>query len=176
MNIFLYAFVSFILFWNTSTESHRGFLDNTLIKRVAQETGVPAIILKAIAACESGVGKKKIPWVWSLNCEGRSYYCNSQSEMKSKFIALLKSGKTNIDIGPLQINWRWHGKRFESIDEATNPYKNILLAASFLKDLHKEFGSWGKAVGAYHSRNKDKSKIYVALVVKQFKRMGIRVI
>ena len=55
-----------------------------------------------------------------------------------------------------------------------DPYQNMLLAARFLKELHKEFGSWGKAVGAYHSRNKEKSKVYTALIVKQFKRMGLR--
>ena len=174
MKIFWIMVMGPLFFWSLSSESHREFLENRLVDRISQEMGVPGTLLKAIACCESGVGKKKTPWMWTLNWGGRAFYCKSHPAMKLKLIALLNSGKINIDIGPLQINWKWHGKKFDSIEQAVDPYQNMLLAARFLKELHKEFGSWGKAVGAYHSRNKEKSKVYTALIVKQFKRMGLR--
>ena len=70
MKILWRVFMGILFFWSPSSESHRGFLENPLINRISQETGVPGIILKAIACCESGVGKKKTPWIWTLNCGG----------------------------------------------------------------------------------------------------------
>jgi hypothetical protein len=43
-----------------------------------------------------------------------------------------------------------------------NPERNALYAAHFLIELHREFGSWTEAAGAYHSRTPEHADRYKA--------------
>lgn len=129
-----------------------------LIPILAKETGVPASLLLAIAFVESGFD------AYALNHGGESLSFSSPGEALAYVEKQIKRGNTNIDIGCMQINWRAHRGPFESPKELLNPSQNIRYAATFLKSLYEEFGTWAKAVSAYHSRSPDKGKIYLLKV------------
>ncbi|MEM7090329.1 MAG: lytic transglycosylase domain-containing protein [Pseudomonadota bacterium] len=123
--------------------------------RAASRTeGVPLDVLRAIARVETGRTQDGTlhPWPWTVNVEGQGYWFTSEQEAKSYVLQIFKAGKRSFDVGCFQINYRWHGKAFRSIDAMFDPDENAAYAARFLKDLYTELGSWPDAAGAYHSR------------------------
>lgn len=106
---------------------------------------IPTGLLAAIAKTESSTR------TLAVNMGGKSVVASSISEAKSIIQQKLAEGVTNIDIGVMQLNYRWHGKKFADLDEMLNPQKNIAYAAKMLKDLKDQHGSWQLAIRYYHS-------------------------
>ena len=69
-------------------------------------------------------------------------------------------GVRSIDVGCMQINLRYHGEAFQTLDEAFDPLSNVAYAAAFLSDLKGEARSWTKAIGRYHSRHQRRGMEY----------------
>ncbi len=130
----------------------------------SQRTGVPLSVLKAISLTETGRkrGKAFRPWPWTVNMEGKGHWFESREAAKAYVDKEYARGARSFDIGCFQINYRWHGEAFASIDEMFDPVPNALYAARLLGQLHSELGSWGKAAGAYHSRTKELAERYQA--------------
>ena len=42
-------------------------------------------------------------------------------------------GVTNIDVGCMQLNYRWHNKFFSNLSEMINPIKNVDYGAKVFK-------------------------------------------
>lgn len=57
----------------------------------------------------------------------------------------------SVDIGLMQINWKFHGRHFDSMAELFEPDANIDYAARHLKALLEEHGDLEQAVAHYHS-------------------------
>jgi hypothetical protein len=133
----------------------------------AREYGIPQKIMEAIARTESGVTVDGafVPWPWTINVEGRGVRFTSQREALAYFKQHYGQGARNIDLGCFQINHRWHGAEFESVQSMLDPKTNARYAARFLKELHGEFGDWTRAAGAFHSRNEEFSTKYLARFV-----------
>ncbi|WP_254429580.1 lytic transglycosylase domain-containing protein [Ruegeria atlantica] len=131
-------------------------------RRAAQSQGVPLDVLRAIARVETGRLRdgQLEPWPWTINVEGQGYWFTSEFEAKSYVFDIFKAGKRSFDIGCFQINYRWHGKAFRSIDAMFDPDENATYAARFLNELYAELGSWPAAVGAYHSRTPSLANAY----------------
>ncbi|WP_170575306.1 lytic transglycosylase domain-containing protein [Ruegeria atlantica] len=131
-------------------------------RHAAKTEGVPLNVMRAIARVETGRLRdgRLEPWPWTINVEGRGFWFTSEFEAKSYVFNIFKAGKRSFDIGCFQINYRWHGKAFRSIDAMFDPDENATYAARFLKDLYVELGSWPAAVGAYHSRTPSLAKAY----------------
>lgn len=55
-------------------------------------------------------------------------------------------------VGYMQVIYRWHKTREEDLTEDTlkNPYVNIRVAISYVKELQERFGSMEKVLTAYH--------------------------
>ena len=148
------------------------------VKNASLQTSVPLDVLSAVALTETGMKTKNgyAPWPWSMNVEGKGYRYSSKAEAVQAGIQFLNAGKTSIDMGCMQMNWRWHQTRFSSsVANAFDPYMNVLQAASYLKENYKTHGNWNKAIGAYHSGTKYYADIYMAKValnrniaIKQF--------
>lgn len=130
----------------------------------AQQTGVPISVLKAISLTETGrkQGGRFRPWPWTVNMEGKGVWFDTRAEAKAYVDKEFGRGARSFDIGCFQINYKWHGDAFASIDEMFDPLTNALYAARFLQRLHAEQGNWGKAAGAYHSRTKEYAERYQA--------------
>ena len=60
----------------------------------------------------------------------------------------------------MQINYRWHGQAFPSLDAMFDPEYTATYAAQFLRTLYEERGSWSEAAGAYHSLTPDEAGVY----------------
>ncbi len=131
-------------------------------QRAALAEGVPLDVLKAIARVETGRTLDGVlePWPWTVNREGQGYWFASEVEAKSYVFEIFKSGVRSFDVGCFQINYRWHGKAFRSIDAMFDPDENATYAARFLAQLYAELGSWPAAAGAYHSRTQHLAASY----------------
>ena len=130
----------------------------------AEKTGVPLSVLKAISLNETGRKREgqMRPWPWTVNMEGAGVWFETEEEARSYVAQNFKRGARSFDVGCFQINFRWHGKAFASIDDMFDPQLNAVYAAEFLKDLHAEKGNWPEAAGAYHSRTKEYADRYSA--------------
>jgi len=122
--------------------------------RAAQETGIPADVLSAIALTETGrmIGGRLRPWPWAANLEGQGHWFDTAEDALAFAHEQLAAGRHSFDLGCFQINWRWHGAQFTSPRALLDPMEGARYAARFLHRLHTEFGSWEAAAGAYHSR------------------------
>ena len=97
-----------------------------------------------------------------MNNGGAAYFLDSKTKALKKLRELRGMGKTNIDVGCMQLNVKWHAKHFESYETMMDPYRNIRYAARYLEELYQETGTWEKAVRYYHSRNSKYHNIYFA--------------
>ncbi len=130
----------------------------------SQASGVPLSVLKAIALTESGRRRDGAfrPWPWTVNMEGKGSFHSSRDEALAYVYQHFRRGARSFDVGCFQINYRWHGQHFDSIEAMFDPRGNAMYAARFLRELHAELGSWDKAAGAYHSRTPEHANRYRA--------------
>lgn len=121
---------------------------------VSVETGVPLDVLRAITLTETGRTRNGAfePWPWTVNMEGAGKWFDERQSAQAYVDGNFARGARSFDVGCFQINYRWHGDAFSSIEEMFDPLSNARYAARFLTELHREFGDWSKAAGAYHSR------------------------
>jgi hypothetical protein len=136
-----------------ATYRHAGSCDEAA-RVAAQESGVPLPILLAITRTETGrtVNGTTYPWPWTVNMEGRGVWFDTRIEALAYVFDHFKTGARSFDVGCFQINYRWHGARFASIEDMFDPLANARYAASFLNSLYEESGDWNVAAGAFHSR------------------------
>ena len=73
---------------------------------------------------------------------------------------LRSQGRSNIDVGCMQINLGYHGHAFDSVAEALEPAVNVAYGAQFLRQLREETQSWSRATARYHSRNPKRGQAY----------------
>jgi hypothetical protein len=120
---------------------------------IANAYGIPPVLFYSLALTESegpGIGK---PWPWTANVAGKGLYFESRQALFDHLNGLLQQGKTNFDVGPAQVNWRFNGKLFDSLWEATDPYINLETAAAMIQGYYRESGSFEDAIGKYHAPN-----------------------
>lgn len=134
------------------------------ITAAERQYNLPPYILHAIAITESGV--KGRPYPHAMNIKGRAYYARNAQEM---YNIVVQNGPTSsIDVGCVQVNLKWHGKRFPNWAALLDPQTNAQYAAFHLTELFREFGSWNAAVSAYHSRTAWRGVNYACLVSKNY--------
>lgn len=133
--------------------------------RVAAKThGIPLDVLRAITRTETGrLGDLGLtPWPWTVNMEGAGRWFTSRDDALAYVFKHFKTGARSFDVGCFQLNFKWHGAAFRSIEDMFDPETNARYAAKFLKDLYGELGDWSAAAGAYHSRTPSYARVYVA--------------
>lgn len=130
--------------------------------RVSQEFNVPIDVLRAVTRTETGRGKSGTlqPWPWTVNMEGAGHWFDTEDAARAFVFKHFKRGARSFDVGCFQINYKWHGQAFKSIEEMFDPIENARYAAKFLSGLYQELGTWTEAAGAYHSRTPKYAKIY----------------
>jgi hypothetical protein len=135
---------------------------------IEREAGIPRQLLRAISKIEAGryhAGKRLVmAWPWTVMAEGRGRYLSTKAAAIEEVRALQARGVRNIDVGCMQVNLQHHPDAFASLEEAFDPLTNVTYAASFLKSLAFEQGSWAKAVARYHSANPERYRLYRAKV------------
>ena len=159
-------FVAFVALPSTGIAARQNEICDQAARTAAERTGVPLPLLMAIARTEAGRQQDGVfaPWPWTVNEAGNGSFFANREHAEIHVENALASGARNIDVGCFQINVRWHGQAFSSISSMFDPEKNAVYAASFLKQLLHETGSWDGAIGAYHSRLEEAASGYVAKV------------
>lgn len=126
-------------------------------QRVAAIHGIPGDVFYAVALAESGKRIEHLralrPWPWTLNVQGDGRFYPSRRAAASALRETLATGRTSVDIGLMQVNWRYHRRALGAIDDALDPYRNLHVAAAILNACHKSRRDWWAAVGCYHAPN-----------------------
>jgi hypothetical protein len=129
----------------------------------ARNADVPPDLLIAIVGAESAYHP------WALNIKGRQVFCQSRQEAES---VLATTPTDDIDIGLMQINWRFWGPRsgVASRGELLDPHKNLELGAAILKDGLSRGGSLWHRISNYHSGGQRERERYNKLVYDAYLR------
>ena len=139
-----------------------------LAAEAGADAGLPDGLLPAIALVESGRGDGNggiAPWPWTLNQGGKGMYFDTRDEALAYLKQAVASGVTNIDVGCMQLNWKWHAAGFASPEDMIDPTQNTRYAARFMTELQNRLGSWDVAAAAYHSTDPDRGRNYLEKVI-----------
>jgi Transglycosylase SLT domain len=120
-------------------------------QRAAVHAGIPAKVLFAVVLQESGmtIRGRMIPWPWTLNtAAGPRRYIRRAEACTALRRALSES--RSIDVGLGQINVRYHGHRVREPCELLDPYRNLAITATILREHHTPGEDWLIAIGHYH--------------------------
>ncbi|MBI2720125.1 MAG: transglycosylase SLT domain-containing protein [Rhizobiales bacterium] len=139
---------------------------------VSAAEGVPLGVLYAVGMTETG--RKGSLQPYALNIEGQTVFAASTDEALAVFATARKAGKKLIDLGCMQINYRYHGGNFASPAAMLDPRANVSYAARFLKRLRASEGSWTMAVARYHAgpNNNPAQKRYICAVIANLVTTG----
>lgn len=125
----------------------------------AKDADVPLHVLIAIAGAESAYHP------WALDIEGRQVFCHSRAEAER---VLANTATTNVDIGLMQINWRFWGARLGiAKNDLLDPRINLLMGARILRDSLSRSGTIWQRISNYHSgapheRDRYNQQVYIA--------------
>lgn len=144
-----------------------------LAAQAAAQAGIPEGLLPAIARIESGRKQGKVvrAWPWALNQAGKGMYFDTRQQALAYLQQAVASGVRNIDVGCMQINYRWHGDQFGSLEDMFDPVANTRYAARFLDQLYRQHGDWDVATRYYHSSDPERGAWYQGKVASVRERV-----
>ncbi|WP_248746245.1 transglycosylase SLT domain-containing protein [Pseudomonas sp. MWU12-2037] len=119
----------------------------------ATQAQVPSSLLYAVALQESGraMHGRVIPWPWTLNIAGQSHrYATRHEACADLRQALLVRPAIQVDVGLGQLNVGHQQHRVRQPCELLEPYRNLRLAATILREQYAPGQSWLMAAGRYH--------------------------
>lgn len=155
-----------------------GALCSVAAKEAGNEYGVDFDLLQTISAVESGrwdnLQNRYIAWPWTVNVKGKGYYFASREDAVRAVKKFQAQGIESIDVGCMQINLKYHGEAFNSVDEAIDPSNNVKYSAKFLRTLYSKHGqNWKKAAKRYHSGNPEKGEAYTKRLESRFEKYKV---
>lgn len=119
----------------------------------AHDAGIPSAVLYAVALQESGVTLRgrRVPWPWTLNVAGQARrFQTHEAACTDLRRALRDVPHTRIDVGLGQINVGYQTERFDHPCDLLDPYRNLAIAATILREHHTPGEDWLLAIGRYH--------------------------
>lgn len=172
MAMFL-ALVTIFDFSAGSAFAARGNECEPEIIRASKTYNIPVGILYAVGLTETG--RKGSLQPNALNIAGKAVFASSRQDALRQFNRARQSGISLIDLGCMQINHRWHGEKFKSVEQMLEPHQNVDYAARFLVDLKARHGSWSMAVARYHAGpdNDPAQKRYICRVIANMVATGM---
>lgn len=162
----------------TATAATPQFSVPAAYKATAIRHDLPADVLYAVALAESGkhidvLGARR-PWPWTLNIAGEGRYYPTRVAAWQALNEALARGETRIDIGLMQIHWRYHQPRLENSWLALDPHHNLSVAAEILKGCYAARRDWWASVGCYHAPNDaDRASRYTQRVRKAWQSVTV---
>lgn len=143
------------------------------VLRASRTHGIPLGVLYAVGLTESGSKGSLHPH--AVNIDGVAYYPGSVSEAIELVRIAQRSGGKLIDVGCMQINLRFHGIRFKSLEDMFSPSRNVDYGAAFLSALRRRESGWTHAVARYHAgaNNHSAQQRYVCAVVRKMVATGL---
>lgn len=153
------------------------FLTGSIYEQVGAEEGIDPILLYSVSLRESGFTPANTgltqPWPWALCFNGRSFYGSTKKEAEKEMAYLRKAGLTNIDVGLMQVNLRWHSASLKPGEDIFDPLTNLRIGARILKSaLDSASGDLVTGIGRYHSwRDSTRQANYALGVLKTYKKI-----
>lgn len=149
-------------------------------EQTAARYGIPAWLMYGVALQESQltIGRTALPYPWTLNVGGRPERHRDEQAARAALRRYLRSGLTNVDCGPMQLNWRWHQDRLQTVERALDPYINLDVGAQLLAELRRTHGDWRVAIQLYHAgslntaERRGRAQRYLASVEQRLQRHG----
>jgi hypothetical protein len=125
--------------------------------------GIPDNLLLAIGIQEAGrnVNGALTVWPWTANSLGKGKFFGSKQALEAWVRQTQANGTQSIDVGCMQVNQKWHAKQFTSLEDATDPARNVDYAARFLRGLYAQTRDWWQAAGRYHSSTDSYKELYL---------------
>ena len=164
---FLYVFLAIGLGWSADLTNKPNC--EKIANRIESETNLPIHLLSSISRVEAGrklsSGEVK-GWPWSINHAGKGLYFETKKGALKYLKNAVSNGSKNIDVGCMQLNYRWHKGAFSSLDDMFDPEKNIQYAAKFVKELYGRHQNWEDVIKHYHSNKKKFNVPYYQKVSK----------
>ena len=142
------------------------------VAAAAKRYDIPLAVFYAVGLLETGGRNGLQPY--AMNIEGRASSNPSLEAALATFEAAHRRGASLIDIGCMQINYRWHGDKFSSVTEMFDPARNVDYAARFLRELKEREKTWTLAVARYNAgpNNNAAQKQYVCGVIRKMVNSG----
>ncbi|KQR78280.1 lytic transglycosylase [Rhizobium sp. Leaf384] len=155
----------------SSVGSGSGLCERQIIAAAARY-GIPEGILYSVGLTETG--RKGSLQPYAMNIDGKAVFASSAAEVLQRFEAARAEGARLIDLGCMQINYRFHGENFASPEAMLDPRANVEYAARFLANLHARHETWTMAVARYHAgpNNDPAQKQYVCRVIANLVATG----
>ena len=119
----------------------------------AAQAQVPANVLYAVALQESGrvINGRTVPWPWTLNVAGQTRrYTTRLKACADLRRALRLTPAARVDVGLGQLNVGYQQQRVRQPCQLLEPYRNLRLAATILREQYNPDQSWLMAAGRYH--------------------------
>lgn len=106
---------------------------------------------------------------WVVNVAGKDYHPRTREQA----LAIIRAAQVrgmSYDVGVMQINNWWFDRLRITPETALEPQNNVILGAWILAQEIQRHGYNWKAVGAYHSPNPERQRIYVHAVAKRYRK------
>lgn len=132
--------------------------------------GIPTGLLAAIALTESGSDGQ--PYPWALNVAGQPRMADSYATAASLLRKRDGTPRQDLAVGCMQIHMRYHLASVGTPEWVLRPRNNVWYAASFLRQLHDQYGTWLQAVGHYNASDPAAQNIYVCQVARSLARVA----
>ena len=161
--------VLFSLFALAPTVSAGTTISESIFSTVGNTKGIDPFLLYSVALAESAFQEKDHktvkPYPFALRTHSRAFYGDNYESTVKELDRILKSTKS-VDIGLMQINFRWHSHRVSKPEDLLNLYTNISIGADILKErLIANHGNWTQALAQYHSFDSHRGSWYAAFVL-----------
>lgn len=145
-----------------------------LAAQAAERHGLPPGLIRAVALTETGrtVDGQYRAWPWAINVAGQGHYPDNKAEALARLRDLRARDMRSFDVGCMQINYRWHGQEFESLEAMLDPATNTDYAARYLARLRQREGSWDAAIRRYHSSDRRRGAAYLERVRSHMHRFA----
>lgn len=151
------------------------FLTGSIFEQVARKSQIDALLLYSVSLAESASYKgsgRTGPSPFAIRAGADAFYPNTRVEAEAILERLLSQGRTNIDVGLMQVNLRWHGHRVSSPYELFDPAKNLEVASDILYEtLTSSPRDVRKAIGRYHNWEESKGGPYADSVLAVYKAL-----
>lgn len=128
-------------------------LEGTPFIDVGKKYNLDPVLLYAVSLIESSSagGKGVGPHPYAIRSPSTAYYPESFTEASTLLPTLIEE-HPSVDIGIMQINWRWHYDKVSHPNELLDPTTNIFVGARILRDsINSKPGNLVMGIGTYHS-------------------------
>lgn len=140
-------------------------LSGTVFEKVGLEKNIDPHLLYAVALAESAYSPVKnargaAPYPWTLRLPNKPIYAPSKAHATEELFKVLKY-TSSVDVGLMQINWRWHKHRVKRPEDLLDPLTNVRIGADILlENIRRSPSDLVAALGQYHSHSVKKRNQY----------------